>query len=145
MVQQKVKRVLSWCAAISALWLGLGGGMQTAAAESVSLRDVAANRNPCALFYSLRKNNSVDVVKVEVLGQENGLVGVMILGIPNKVNVTLNGLDVSRQKTHSQQIICGKEAIGEFRAYDVRSLNMDAGYFQVYAGGFTVGKSLKFK
>ena len=37
------------------------------------------------------------------------------------------------------------EAVGSLSSYDLRSLNIDAGYFQIYADGFTVGKSLQLR
>ena len=85
------------------------------------------------------------MVKVQILGAHQGLVDVMILGLPKKVNATVNGMEVNRQKSKSEQIVCGKEAVGSLSSYDLRSLNIDAGYFQIYADGITVGKSLQLR
>ena len=126
----------------------IGGGLiGCLLASSVVAAPLTAQdaQNNCVLFYSLQKGSSFKVVKVDVLDAENGVVSVRILGLPNKVSVTLNGMDMGRQKVDSQQIKCGREVVGEISSYDLRSLNIDAGYFQVYAGGFTVGKSVSLR
>lgn len=98
--------------------------------------------NLCALYASLKNDASNKVVKVEVLGNQNGVVGVMILGLPRRVNATLNGIDVSRLKSDSRQIVCGRVAIGELSSYDLRSSKMDAGYFQIQADTLQDGMSV---
>ncbi len=99
--------------------------------------------DPCAMFYSLRKDRSYDVVKVQVLGVQNGVAGVMILGLPKRVNITLNGMDVSHLKSDSRPIQCGREQVGELSSYDLRSLNIDAGYFEVQAGNLSDALSVQ--
>lgn len=98
--------------------------------------------NPCALYASLQNSPSNKVVKVQVLGSQNGVVGVMVLGLPRKVNATLNGMDISRLKSDSRQIVCGAKAVGELSSYDLRSTNMDAGYFQIQADHLSDGQSV---
>ena len=99
--------------------------------------------DPCALFYSLKKDASYDVVKVQVLGVQNGVAGVMILGLPKRVNVSLNGMDVSRLKNDSRPIQCGSEQVGELSSYDLRSIGIDAGYFEVQSGSLSDGMSVQ--
>ena len=131
----------------------LGIGLLSASAPVQAAPTVIQGQNPCALFYQLQKGKRYelqkgkryDVVKVQILGAHQGLVDVMILGLPKKVNATVNGIEVNRQKSKSEQIVCGKEAVGSLSSYDLRSLNIDAGYFQIYADGFTVGTSLQLR
>lgn len=98
--------------------------------------------NPCALYANLKTSPHPGVVKVQVLGNQNGIVGVMILGMPKRLNVTFNGMDVSKFNSHSQQIICGREVGGEMREYDLRSFKISGGYFQVQADRLIDGMSV---
>lgn len=107
----------------------------------VSVANAAVD--PCAMFYSLRKDRFYDVVKVQVLGVQHGVVGVMILGLPKRVNVTLNGMDVSHLKNDSRPVQCGREQVGELSSYDLRSLNIDSGFFEVQAGSLSDGMSVQ--
>ena len=142
---QQAKRTVATAvtSAVAASLLGIG--LLSASAPVQSAPTVIQGQNPCALFYQLQKGKRYDVVKVQILGAHQGLVDVMILGLPKKVNATVNGMEVNRQKSKSEQIVCGKEAVGSLSSYDLRSLNIDAGYFQIYADGFTVGKSLNLR
>ena len=120
--------------------LVLGSSMALVAALPTM---ASAAVDPCALFYSLKKDASYDVVKVQVLGVQNGVAGVMILGLPKRVNVSLNGMDVSRLKNDSRPIQCGSEQVGELSSYDLRSLGIDAGYFEVQSGSLSDGMSVQ--
>lgn len=120
--------------------LVLGSSMALAATLPTM---ASAAVDPCALFYSLKKDVSYDVVKVQVLGVQNGVAGVMILGLPKRVNVSLNGMDVSRLKNDSRPIQCGREQVGELSSYDLRSLGIDAGYFEVQSGSLSDGMSVQ--
>lgn len=104
-------------------------------------------QNPCATFAQLQKQrNDMSVVKVQVLGVQNGIVGVMILGLPRHVQATVNGIDVKQYLSDTQQIQCGCNAIGELRSYDLRNIpNMDAGYFQIQADRLTSGASINLR
>lgn len=105
-----------------------------------------APSNACALFYSKQQNKRYDVVQVSILGANQGKVEVMILGLPKKVSANVNGIDVSRNLAGTKQIQCGREAVGEYRLYDLSRLNnMEAGFFQVTADNLQDGKSLNFK
>lgn len=101
--------------------------------------------DPCSLYYALKKDGSNDVVKVQVLGVQNGVVGTMVLGNAKKVYATLNGIDVKKYKTDSTQIQCGREAVGELSSYDLRPMNIDAGYFELKAGPYVDGASLNLR
>ena len=101
--------------------------------------------NPCALFYQLQQGKSYTVVKVQVLGVKDGLVATMVLGLPRNVLVDFNGIDVSSRKVDSQQIICGREAVGELSSYDVSGLNMDAGFFQIRADHLKDSRSIQLR
>lgn len=120
--------------------LVLGSSMALAATLPTM---ASAAVDPCTLFYSLKKDASYDVVKVQVLGVQNGVAGVMILGLPKRVNVSLNGMDVSRLKNDSRPIQCGREQVGELSSYDLRSLGIDAGYFEVQSGSLSDGMSVQ--
>lgn len=120
-------------------------GATFTAPAAVAAPALVGGQNPCVLFYQNQKGKRFDVVQVEILGAQQGVVDVMILGLPKRVNASINGIDVNRQKSRSEQIVCGKEAVGSFSSYDLNSLNIDAGFFQIYADGFTVGKSLQLR
>lgn len=98
--------------------------------------------NPCSLYAQLKNGPTNKALKVQVLGNQNGIVGVMILGLPKRVNATLNGIDVANLTTDQRQIICGREAVGELRSYDLRTSRMDAGYFQIQADTLVDGMSV---
>lgn len=104
-------------------------------------------QNPCATFAQLQKSRQdFSVVKVQVLGVQNGVVGVMILGLPKRVQATVNGIDVKQYLSDTTQIQCGRYAAGELRSYDLRSMpNMDAGYFQISADHLTSGRSVTLR
>lgn len=142
---QQAKRTVATAVTTAVAASLLGIGLLIASAPVQAAPTVIQGQNPCALFYQLQKGKRYDVVKVQILGAHQGLVDVMILGLPKKVNATVNGMEVNRQKSKSEQIVCGKEAVGSLSSYDLRSLNIDAGYFQIYADGFTVGKSLQLR
>lgn len=127
--------------------LVLGVLMMAGGSTAVSAGQIKGSlpQNPCALFYQLQKNRSFDVVKVQIINDQKGLVDVMILGLPRKVQVTLNGMDVSRQKADSRQIVCGREAVGEFARYDLSAADMDAGFFEIKAGQLGDSRSIQIK
>lgn len=133
-----------WCARVIALML-LCGALFSLSSSVQAAPTLVNGQNPCVLFYQNQKGKRFDVVQVQILGARQGVVDVMILGLPKRVNATVNGIDVNRQRSASEQIVCGKEAVGSFSSYDLNSLNIDAGYFQIYADGFTVGKSLTLR
>lgn len=108
----------------------------------LTIPGVTMAQNPCALYESLRTSPNPGVVKVQVLGAQQGIVGVMILGLPKKLNVSLNGIDVSHLTSDKQQIVCGRGAIGELRSYDLRALKISGGYFQVQADSCLDGMSV---
>lgn len=130
----------SLCIAAAAAAFVVAGVCSPAVADATAQR--VTPTNPCALYAQLRKDASPDVVKVQILGVQNGVAGVMILGLARRVNVSLNGVDMRLNKVHSQQIVCGREAIGELSAYDLSATGMDAGYFQVQADTIVEGQSL---
>lgn len=115
-------------------------------ANPVTTANVHTPQNPCALFYSKQKNKRFDVVDLSILRANQGRVEVMILGLPKKVSANINGIDVSRNVANVKQIQCGREAVGEFRLYDLSKLkNMDAGYFQINADNLQAGTSINLK
>lgn len=122
---------------LSMLW-GVSNSVQAAPIMSVA-------QNPCARFYELQKGRLYDVVDVQILGVNHGVVDIMVLGLPKRINAAINGIDVNRQQISSKQIVCGREAIGNFISYDLNALNMDAGFFQVNADGVRTGASLQLK
>lgn len=117
------------------LVLGLNS---TAAAQRAGMP-----RNDCATFYARQQGNSYDVVLVEIVGVTQGVVGVRILGLPRKVVATLNGIPV--KKLDSRQIVCGREAVGEYALYDLKPLKLDAGVFEVRADGLKASRSVSVK
>lgn len=105
------------------------------------------NVNPCQIFIQNQKSpTDFAVSHVEIISDSGqGDVAVMILGLPKKVFATFNGIDVSNLKTRSQGIKCSGRQIGEIAVYNLRSLNVDAGYFQVNAGRFGDGASINLR
>lgn len=107
---------------------------------------VHAPNNPCALFSMKQKNKGYDVVDLSIVGNNQGKVEVMVLGLPKKVSANVNGIDVSRNLVSTKQIQCGREAVGEFRLYDLSSLkNMDSGFFQIKADSLQAGQSVNIR
>lgn len=104
-------------------------------------------QNPCAAFYALQKTSTdFSVVKVQLLGVQNGVVGVMILGLPKHVQVSMNGIDLSKYLSDTTQIQCSRQAVGELRSYDLSNMpNMDAGYFQIKADSKSAGASISLQ
>lgn len=104
-------------------------------------------QNPCATFASLQKSpTDTSVVRVQVLGVQQGIVGVMILGLPKHIEATVNGIDVKTYLSDTRQIQCGRTVAGELRSYDLRKLpNMDAGYFQIRADHLSSGMSINLR
>lgn len=100
-------------------------------------------RNDCATFYARQQGTSYDVVAVDIVGVSQGVVGVRILGLPKQVRATVNGMVV--KKLDSQQIVCGREAVGEYALYDLKPLKLDAGYFEVSADGLKASRSVQVK
>ena len=100
-------------------------------------------RNDCATFYARQHGESYDVVAVDIVGVTQGVVGVRILGLPRKVIATVNGMVV--KKMDSRQIVCGREAVGEYALYDLKPFKIDAGYFEVRADGLKASSSVQLK
>lgn len=122
--------------------LSMAGEMGTSAQAAPAMPQA---QNPCAKFYELQKGRLYDVVDVQILGVKQGVVDIMVLGLPKRINATINGIDVNRQQIGSKQIVCGREAIGNYISYDLNALKMDAGFFQVNADGVRAGKALQLK
>lgn len=100
-------------------------------------------RNDCATFYARQQGESYDVVAVDIVGVTQGVVGVRILGLPRTLRATINGMAV--KKLDSRQIVCGREAIGEYALYDLKPFKIDAGYFEVRADGLKASRSVQLK
>lgn len=107
----------------------------------------AIPQNPCATYAALQKTpTDTSVVKVQLLGVQDGVVGVLILGLPKHVQATINGVDLRPYLSDTQQIQCNRKAVGELRSYDLRKLpNMDAGYFKIVADRISAGGSIMLR
>ena len=86
---QQAKRTVATAVTTAVAASLLGIGLLSASAPVQAAPTVIQGQNPCALFYQLQKGKRYDVVKVQILGAHQGLVDVMILGLPKKVNATV--------------------------------------------------------
>lgn len=152
------KRKFSWraieFAILQTLRFALLGGVLTG--MCLALAALPANaapiqgalpQNPCATFAALQRTpTDTSVVRVQILGVQQGIVGVMILGLPKHLEATVNGIDVKSYLSDTRQIQCGRTVAGELRSYDLRKLpNMDAGYFQIKADKLSAGTSINLR
>lgn len=136
-VQPHLSRILRFISFLLIFWAALLSLETQAHAQTLNI-------NPCQIFIQKQKQpNNFEVNHVEILGDNGrGVVGVMILGLPKHVFATVNGIDVSNLKTDSTAVICSGQRVGELSSYDLRPLNIDAGYFQIKAGRFSDGRNV---
>lgn len=132
--------------ALVLVWMYFALSLIQSVHASVPLKG-AIPQNPCATFKFLQKTpTDYSVVKVDILGVQNGHVGVMILGLPKHVQATMNGIDAKPYLTDTQQIKCNRGVVGELRSYNLKAMpNMDAGYFQIKADRKSAGASISLK
>lgn len=106
-----------------------------------------AATDPCALFTYLQKNRSdMSVKHVRILGlNDRNIVGVMVLGLPRSMRITVNGIDITQYKTHSEQIICAQGAVGYLMSFDAGRVQADAAVIEVTADRVSASSSVTFR
>ncbi len=87
----------------------------------------------CAQYANLKNSNRAEALKARILGVEGYVVPVLILGTPNYLKVTANGIDLKKYKVSEKALVCGAQRAGFTAYYDLSSLRMDAAVIEVKA------------
>lgn len=87
----------------------------------------------CAQYASLKNPKRAEALKAQILGAEGYVVPVLILGTPNHLKVTANGIDLKKYKVGEKALVCGAQRAGFTAYYDLSSLRMDAAVIEVKA------------
>lgn len=92
-----------------------------------------------------KQNPSGGAVVVAILEvNPQGIAKILTIGNPRLFLISLNDIDAKRTKLYEEDFKCNRKTVGRIEYFDLKKLNMDAGFLKVQADKQLATKSISF-
>lgn len=99
----------------------------------------------CDTYDRLKSPQSAHILDLRILKPQGTKIGLLILGTPQNLRLSANGIDLKPYKVKSEEVICSRVRAGEIAWYDLKALKLDAAFIEAQSGTVKTQAQITFK